>query len=187
MGSRFPPLLAIIFMDHLERPALFLCDGRQPRGQAVRAPHMPRVPTAPSLRRLLTASRPYENLCDRMNCIICEGENQICQMRGVVYKVVCLSCDEFYIGETAGPLRKRIEEHLRALRSPQSYPDNPFSKHRTFRHTQDPQPQLRVSILHKNVSDTVERKIKEALEIQRWRPPINKREEMKMAMSLITL
>lgn len=141
----------------------------------------------PSLRRLLTASRLYENQCERTDCLICEGEHKVCNISGVVYKVVCTSCEEFYIGETGRPLGKRMDEHLRALRSPQSYPDNPFSKHRTLKHARDPLPQLRVSILHRNLTDPVERKIKEALEIKHWEPPINRRDEMKNAMRLITL
>ncbi|VDP17795.1 unnamed protein product [Heligmosomoides polygyrus] len=119
--------------------------------------------------------------------MICEGDNSVCEMKCVVYKVVCVSCEEFYIGETARPLWKRMDEHVRALRNPQSYPDNPFSKHHTLKHTREPPPQLRFSIFHKNLADPVERKIKEALEIKHWEPPINNREEMKYAMSLITL
>ena len=118
--------------------------------------------------------------------MIC-GEHKVCQEKCVVYKVVCLSCHEFYIGETSRPLHKRMEEHLRALRSPQSYPENPFSRHRTLRHAQERPPELRISILHRNVVDPVERKIKEALEIKQREQPINSKEEMKVAMSLITV
>lgn len=98
----------------------------------------------------------YSDLHDNqniMNCIICEGEQQ---MRAVMYEVVCLSYDEFYIGQKSRPLRKRTGEDLKALHSPQSYPDNPFSQPLTIRHTRDIQPQLRISILHKSLSDTVE-------------------------------
>ena len=139
-----------------------------------------------TLRRILTSSRPYESRCERANCQIC-GEHKVCQEKYVVYKVVCLSCHEFYIGETSRPLHKRMEEHLRSLRSPQNYADNPFSRHRTLRHAQESPPQLRVSILHRNVVDPVERRIREALEIKQHNPPINIKEEMRRAMSLISV
>ncbi|XGW28958.1 hypothetical protein V3C99_008620 [Haemonchus contortus] len=140
----------------------------------------------PNLRQLLTSSRLYESRCERTNCNIC-GEHEVCQEKCVVYKVVCLACKEFYIGETSRPLHKRMDEHLRALRSPQHYTENPFSRHRTLRHPQERPPKLYVSILHKNVEDPVERKIKEALEIKKLNPPINSKEEMKMAMRFISI
>lgn len=98
-----------------------------------------------------------------------------------------MTCKEFYIGEAARPLGKRMDENLSPLRNPQSYSDNPFSRHHTLRHVRDPLPQLRVSILHKNLTDTVERKIKEAQEIKYWQPPINMKKEMNYAMSLVSL
>ena len=108
-------------------------------------------------------------------------------MRCVVYKVECLGCGEWYIGETGRPLYKRMDEHIRALRSPHSYPESPFSKHRTLRHAQEMPPELRVVILYRNLVDPVERKIREALEIKQCVPPINNKEEMRMAMRLVEI
>ncbi|KIH69168.1 hypothetical protein ANCDUO_00494 [Ancylostoma duodenale] len=140
----------------------------------------------PSLQHLLTSSRPYERR-DQMNCRICTGDNHVCMMKCVVYKVVCESCQEFYIGETARPRHCMIDEHIRALRSPQNYPENPFSRHRTHRHARDPPPRLQVSVLNKNVIDPVERKIREAMVIKEQMPPINIRDEMRNTLELITV
>ena len=120
----------------------------------------------PTLRRILTSSRPYENQCGRSNCTICTTDHEVCQLKCVVYKVECLSCHDFYIGETGRPLYKRMEEHIRALRSPQSYPENPLSKHSTLKHAQEVSPQLQVTIVQRNLIDPVERKIREAMEIK---------------------
>ena len=78
-----------------------------------------------------------------------------------------------------------MNEHKRALRTPQSYPDSAFSKHRTSRHATEAPPELHVEILHKNISNTIERKIREALEIRKQKPPINGKEEMKETLKLL--
>ncbi|EYC28710.1 hypothetical protein Y032_0007g3375 [Ancylostoma ceylanicum] len=49
--------------------------------------------------------------------------------------VTCHGCGQKYIGETGRPLHKRLDEHLRALWSPSSCPNNSFSHHGTLHHT----------------------------------------------------
>ncbi|EYB99268.1 hypothetical protein Y032_0123g1109 [Ancylostoma ceylanicum] len=84
----------------------------------------------PNLRDILTSSRIYESRCDAEDCLYC-SDHKICHLRGTVYMITCSNCGQRYIGETGRPLRERLNEHRRALTSPQSYPTNSFSKHRT--------------------------------------------------------
>lgn len=99
-------------------------------------------------------------------------ENRICQKRCVVYNGVCMVCEEFYVVKTARPHGIRLDEHYRALLSLQSYPDNLLSRHRTLSNTNDPLTRCESrSSTYRNVTDPVERKIEQALEIRHWRPP----------------
>ncbi|EYC18882.1 hypothetical protein Y032_0026g1425 [Ancylostoma ceylanicum] len=139
-----------------------------------------------SLKELLTSSRQYESVCVREHCSICT-ETQICGLKNTVYEVKCMACFETYIGETSRPLFERIDEHRRALTQPASYTRNAFSRHRTLRHTMERPPKLDVSVLHRNMRDPLERKIREALEIRRRTPAINSKEEMAAAMQLISI
>lgn len=43
-----------------------------------------------------------------------------CDSVGCVYALFCSRCHLFYIGQTGNPLRQRLSEHLRTLRSPDS-------------------------------------------------------------------
>ena len=54
-----------------------------------------------TLRRLLTAPKDPIPTLDRPN---------------VVYRIPCKECGAAYVGMTARPLKKRIQEHRRALR-----------------------------------------------------------------------
>lgn len=54
--------------------------------------------------------------------MICEVDNNVCKMKCVVYKGICVSCEEFYTSETRSPPWRRMDEYLGALRNPQSYP-----------------------------------------------------------------
>lgn len=126
----------------------FFCFRHQPCGKTILGLSIGRVfRPPPPFRRLLTTSHPYENRCERSSCLICEENNQICQVSCVVYKVDYMRYGECQTGELTS-FGKRMDEHLGALRNPQSYSDNPFTSHRTLRNSQDPQLQLQVSILH---------------------------------------
>ena len=84
------------------------------------------------------------------------------------------------------PLRRRLDEHRRALANPASYPKESFSRHRTLRHTNEPPPVFTVRVLHRNLTRTLERKIMEAREIRRSEPEINTKEELKEVLRLIS-
>ncbi|EYC38581.1 hypothetical protein Y032_0708g1714 [Ancylostoma ceylanicum] len=43
-------------------------------------------------------------------------------LRGKVYLIRCEGCGEKYVGETMRPIRRRMDEHRRALTNPASYP-----------------------------------------------------------------
>ncbi|EYB94347.1 hypothetical protein Y032_0172g339 [Ancylostoma ceylanicum] len=138
----------------------------------------------PTLREILTSSRIYESRCDIEDCQYCT-DRKICHLRGTVYMITCSTCGQRYIGETGRPLRERLNEHRRALTSPQSYPANSFSRHRTAVHTREPPPLLEVTVLHRHLEHPVERKIMEAREIKRHRPEINSRDELAETITLI--
>ena len=139
----------------------------------------------PNLKSLLTSSRIYEEKCGRRNCTYC-AENKICQLRGTVYLVTCEGCGRKHVGETMRPLYRRMDEHVRALRNPSSYPRSGFSRHRTLFHEQEAPPSLKVTILHRSKEGPLERKLLEALAIKRLSPEINNRDELMGAMSLIS-
>ncbi|EYC13387.1 hypothetical protein Y032_0044g961 [Ancylostoma ceylanicum] len=138
----------------------------------------------PTLKDLLTSTRIYESKCLEANCRYCT-EKKICELRGTVYMIICAGCGEKYIGETMRPLRRRLDEHRRALANPASYPSESFSRHRTLKHTTEPPPAFTVRVLHRHLTRTLERKIMEAREIRRHEPEINTREELREVLRLI--
>ncbi|EYC20386.1 hypothetical protein Y032_0022g598 [Ancylostoma ceylanicum] len=138
----------------------------------------------PTLKEILTSSRLYENGCDEEGCRYCTDQ-KICHLRGTVYLIKCRGCGQRYIGESGRPLRKRLDEHRRALVRPQAYPNNSFSRHRTTVHTQDRVPDFDVLVLHRHLENLLHRKIMEAREIKRYQPEINNKEELVEALKLI--
>ena len=96
----------------------------------------------PNLKRLLTKAKFCENentptvtRCGRPNCALCthliEGEkfiskqgihlnvkfNMSCDVKNVVYVIVCKGCQNEYVGET-NDLRKRMSVHRNHIRDP---------------------------------------------------------------------
>ncbi|EYC21534.1 hypothetical protein Y032_0988g3301 [Ancylostoma ceylanicum] len=138
----------------------------------------------PTLREILTSSRIYESGCDAEDCHYC-SDQKICHLRGTVYMITCDKCGQRYIGETGRPLKERLDEHRRAFTSPQSYPNNSFSKHRTAVHTRESPPLFKITVLHRHLEQPLERKIMEAREIKRHNPEINSRDELAEALRLI--
>ncbi|EYC15205.1 hypothetical protein Y032_0037g3382 [Ancylostoma ceylanicum] len=138
----------------------------------------------PTLKHLLTSTQVYEAKCPEPDCPYCIGD-KICQLRGTVYLIKCDGCGERYVGETMRPLRRRLDEHRRALVNPSSYPSESFSRHRTLKHTSERAPTFKVTVLHRHLTRTLERKIMEAVEIRRHKPEINNKEELRDVLRLI--
>ncbi|EYB81298.1 hypothetical protein Y032_0387g463 [Ancylostoma ceylanicum] len=90
-----------------------------------------------------------------------------------------------YVGETMRPLRRRLDEHRRALKNPSSYASESFSRHRTRTHTHERPPMLKVKGLNRHLVNILERKFMEAVEIRRIGAEINNREELSDALRLI--
>ncbi|EYB94948.1 hypothetical protein Y032_0165g27 [Ancylostoma ceylanicum] len=84
------------------------------------------------------------------------------------------------------PLHQRFDEHRRALHNPSSYPTNSFSGHRTLVHTEERPPDFEVTVLHRFLTNPLERKMMEAVEIGRRSPEINNKEERLEALRLIS-
>ena len=146
------------------------------------------VSPPPNLKALLTNSRYHDRKCaNPSSCIVCpEAGGGACLVSGSVYKIEC-ECGDFYIGETGRPLYMRIQEHLRSCRNPScpSYVDKLLAKQRVASHASR-MPSLKVKILE-SCRDKTQRKILEAFQIKKQHPPINSREEMATALSLIDL
>uniref|UniRef100_A0A7I4XVS1 Reverse transcriptase domain-containing protein n=1 Tax=Haemonchus contortus TaxID=6289 RepID=A0A7I4XVS1_HAECO len=138
----------------------------------------------PTLKDFLTSSRIYEKRCREQSCRYCTSE-KICELQGTVYLIQCGGCGEKYVGETARPLKIRLDEHRRALANPAAYPNSSFSRHRTLKHEKENAPSFDVRVLHRYLVRPLERKIMEAREIYRIKPEINAKEEMRDLLRLI--
>ena len=99
-----------------------------------------------------------------------------CSQKDVVYSIKCDLCqddDGVYIGETSRPLSKWFQEHYRSATNPtaKSYKNMAFSKHYKACH-EGQKPKLTVKIL-KKTSGSLERKVTEAVLIQKLKPDLN--------------
>lgn len=106
---------------------------------------------------------PKESLDCKQNCETCSmalKSNQ-CLKKNVVYRISCGHCDLKYIGETGRTVGSRIKEHLK------------MSKQTVYVHLKshgvNPQEGIHITweIIHNNVKHYNERKIIEAIEIQK--------------------
>ncbi|EYB93410.1 hypothetical protein Y032_0183g968 [Ancylostoma ceylanicum] len=88
------------------------------------------------------------------------------------------AAESICIGETGTPLHNRLDEHLRALRNPLSYPNNSFSYQRTLHHTREDPPGAEVAVLHRSLKSLLERKLLEAVAIRRLPPEMNSKDEL---------
>ena len=74
------------------------------------------------LRTKLCSSRPFgKRVCFINKCEICPKIitlNKDCSVKNIVYKVVCVICLQFYLGETERTAHDRLGEHLRYARFP---------------------------------------------------------------------
>ena len=137
---------------------------------------------ARKLRNIVCNNRPYDRrTCIINSCKICPlliTENKDCEVKNVVYKITCKICNDIYIGETCRRAHDRLGEHLRYAKFPLT-PSNisqAFAIHYNNLHT-GLEPNLEFEIL-KTESNTARRKIAEAMLILKFKPRINKRDEL---------
>ncbi|EYC02764.1 hypothetical protein Y032_0098g3111 [Ancylostoma ceylanicum] len=90
------------------------------------------------------------------------------------------------VGERGGNTLGVLDEHLRALCNPSSYPNNSFSQHRTLCHMYEHPPAIKATMLHHSLEAPLERNLLEALEVKRQSPEINNRGELMDALRLVT-
>jgi hypothetical protein len=129
-----------------------------------------------SLKNLLVESRPYDKTCkDVKKCLVCRTSSVPvqCSQKDTVYQVTCNLCGAIYIGETSRPLVTRFQEHYRSASNPtaKSYQNMAFSKHYNDQHPRV-KPNLSVKVL-KKTKGSLQRKITEALFIQKLKPDLN--------------
>nr|CDJ91664.1 hypothetical protein HCOI_01325800 [Haemonchus contortus] len=101
----------------------------------------------PTLKDLLT-SRNYGKRCRERSCRYYTS-GKICELQGTVYSIQCGGCGEKYVGETARPLKIRLDEHRRALANPAAHPHSSFSRHGTLKHEKENAPSFDVRVLHR--------------------------------------
>ena len=75
------------------------------------------------LKNKLCSSRPYDKRVCRLtgNCMICPliiTINKDCSVKNIVYRIDCLICLQFYLGETERTAHDRLGEHLRYAKYP---------------------------------------------------------------------
>ena len=94
-----------------------------------------------------------------------------------VYLIMCLLCQEQYVGESSRTLHVRLSEHLRFATSPdnKNYKDEALAVHYRQYH-QGQIPQLSFKLLNSE-PNTVSRKIIEAMHIQQLKPQLNDKDE----------
>ena len=86
------PLLRIPFIsDKFTRNVYHLLKELHINAQVVAIP-----PT--NLRQLFMKTRIYDMKCNRDSCCICINKNGLCQVKGCVYRINCVECNDFYIG-----------------------------------------------------------------------------------------
>ena len=151
----------------------------------IRQNHLPiKVSFSPArkLRNIVCNNRPYDKKkCINNSCKICPlliTENRDCEVKNVVYKIRCKICNQIYIGETCRRAHDRLGEHLRYAKYPltPSNVNQSFALHYNSLHN-GLEPNLEFDILRIE-SNTVRRKITEAMLIIKLKPSINKREEL---------
>ena len=123
--------------------------------------------------------------CNPDTCELCPmiSKSVGCSKRGVVYEITCNLCGEKYQGETDRPLNHRIEEHIRACRNPQSYPNNALGHHFLTVH---PTCQVDISVSVLDIQrNTLKRKLSEALYIYRDKPLLNEKSELENILKYV--
>ena len=141
------------------------------------------------LRNKLCSSRPYDkHVCSVTNCMICPNiitKNKDCSVVNIVYKIDCIICKMFYLGETERSAHERLGEHLRYAK----YPNTPSNKskalaiHYSSEHPgTEPKLQFSILVIEPN---TVRRKIYEAMCIFKLKPALNLKDELKTVLRFL--
>ena len=132
------------------------------------------------LKAMFCHSRPRDKQdCNNENCKTCEAlVSGNCKAKGVVYQITCLICMLIYIGETLRYIDGRFLEHLRNATKPncKSYAKEALAVHYREHHP-GIAPKLQLEILAKE-SNTLRRKIVEAMHIMNKAPQINLKVEL---------
>ena len=139
----------------------------------------------PNLRKMLMRTRFYEpKTCHliRKACEICD-QNQLgdCKRIGCVYELKC-QCGECYIGQTAGAIWHRFDQHMSALRNPDTPSNQSNALVRHFKespnHTDGVLPKFSITILESNLNQGYVRLVTEAQLIKSQKPSLNGKNEM---------
>ena len=135
-----------------------------------------------SLRDVFCSSRPYDRRkCTSNSCNICSRleEGRDCSTMCPIYEITCNLCSKQYVGESSRSLNERLSEHLRLATNPttESYKEEAMAVHYSKEHP-GISPVLSFRLLGKE-SNTVLRKVYEALFIFSHEPELNDKEECK--------
>ena len=101
---------------------------------------------------------------NRCKTIHCRLKTEECMTSNVVYSITC-SCGSTYIGSTRRPLHTRYTEHLTRRTSA------------VYQHREHCQGEIKCKVINK-AANVMELRVKESIEIQRYRPNLNRKEEM---------
>ena len=132
------------------------------------------------LRTIFCHSRPKDKrCCHKSNCRTCDALiSGNCQTKNTIYQITCLICLLIYIGETLRIIDGRFDEHYKAAANPscKSYKNKALALHYSEHHP-GMAPKLKLEILGTE-SNTLRRKIVEAMHIMNKNPQINLKSEL---------
>jgi len=112
-----------------------------------------------------------------INCDICDrlSDRYKCSDRFLVYKFTCETCGDFYIGQTNRIFSIRFKEHMRSIANRDH--KSALSQHiKEVHDNSQGQVSFKIDIL-KQCSTPLETRLMEAQEIDRLRPPLNRKHE----------
>ena len=98
--------------------------------------------------------------------------------RGVVYNVPCVDCDDFYVGETARKMKVRFEEHCKSDK------ESALLEHRRKTGHSLSFEDVRILVSEPRLTS---RKIREAMEIFKRRPTLNRDQGQEIPPVLFSL
>ena len=140
------------------------------------------------LKDLFCSSRPYDKRkCTISPCRICSKlpDGTECSIMCPIYLINCKLCGQQYVGESCRSLHERLGEHLRYATNPDtpSYKDEALAVHYRQHH-----PGLVCDLsfeLLRTETNTIFRKIYEALYIYNIKPVINDKDECKLVQRFL--